>query len=264
MAKVLALDFDGVIFDSIREAFTVALHTVTGRDATSRLAEHPLIAGRCSPDLFPFAEDPTFRAFLDIVPLGNRAEDYSVILSAIQDGTPVPDQTAYDRLYRGFDRAWLDEAHARFYIERARLRNDDFEAWRRLQPPYQHLIEVLRSHAGDRTLAIVTARDATSVKLLVEAWAVTDLFSSALVFDKSYGVRKTGHLEALMEKLSAAPSGVVFVDDKLNHLLQVAPLGVVPVLAAWGYNTPRERLLAERAGIAVAKLERAEELLFAA
>ena len=103
MAKVLALDFDGVIFDSIREAFTVALHTVTGRDPTSRLAEHPLIAGRCSPDLFPFAEDPTFRAFLDIVPLGNRAEDYSVILSAIQDGTPVPDQTAYDRLYRGLD-----------------------------------------------------------------------------------------------------------------------------------------------------------------
>lgn len=263
MVKVLALDFDGVIVDSAPEAFTVALRTVAERDPTSRLTAHPLVSGGARPEQFRFDEDPTFRTFLDMVPLGNRAEDYSVILRAIEDGTPVPDQGTYDQLYLQYDRAWLDEAHARFYDERARLRKADFEAWRRLQPPYEPLVELLRRRRQDRTLAVVTARDRESVELLVEAWALGDLFNSDLVFDKSYGVRKTGHLKALLKRLSVAPAAVLFVDDKLNHLQQVAPLGVRPVLAAWGYNTPREHLLAKRVGIPVARPEDAERLLFA-
>lgn len=264
MAEILALDFDGVIIDSVREAFTVALRTIVGRDPSSPLANHPLVHVQNHLELFRFDDDPTFRTFLDLVPLGNRAEDYSVILNAIQDGIPVPDQSTYDRLYDRYNQAWLAEAHARYYVERARLRNEDFDAWRHLQKPYQPLIELLRRREGDRTLAIVTARDAESVELLVEAWGLGDLFSAELVFDKSYGVHKTGHLNALIKDLSVAAHEVIFVDDKLNHLQRVAPLGVRPVLAAWGYNTPREHLLAERMAIPVARLEDAERLLFAA
>ncbi len=264
MAEVLALDFDGVIVDSIRETFTIAVRVFAAHNPSARLSGHPMAAaGRRRPELFPFTEDPTFCSFLDMVPLGNRAEDYAVILDAIEEGVAVADQSAYDKLYRQRDHGWLEEAHAQFYAGRARLREESFETWRLLQEPYEPLINLLRRHAGRMTLAVVTARDAESVDLLVEAWGLGDLFSPGLVFDKRYGINKTAHLRGLFEKLSVAPGDVTFVDDKLNHLQRVAPLGVRPVLAAWGYNTPREHRLAARAGIPVAHLDDAEALLFA-
>jgi hypothetical protein len=52
------------------------------------------------------------------------------------------------------------------------------------------------------------------------------------------------------------------VDDKLNHLEAVAPLGVRCALAAWGYNGPREHAAAAERGFLVCTLEDVEGKLF--
>ena len=54
----------------------------------------------------------------------------------------------------------------------------------------------------------------------------------------------------------------IFVDDKVNHLDAVAPLGVRCALAAWGYNGPREHLLAGEREYLVCRLEDVEARLF--
>ncbi len=53
------------------------------------------------------------------------------------------------------------------------------------------------------------------------------------------------------------------MDDKVNHLESVAPLGVRCGLAAWGYNGPREHRRALECGYQVLTLEDAEDQLFA-
>ena len=55
---------------------------------------------------------------------------------------------------------------------------------------------------------------------------------------------------------------IVFVDDKVNHLEDVASLGVRCTLAAWGYNGPREHELARHRGFDVCSLAEAERVLF--
>ena len=55
---------------------------------------------------------------------------------------------------------------------------------------------------------------------------------------------------------------MTFVDDKLNHLEAVAPLGVRCALAAWGYNGPREQDAARRSGFLVCDLDDVEGKLF--
>jgi phosphoglycolate phosphatase-like HAD superfamily hydrolase len=55
---------------------------------------------------------------------------------------------------------------------------------------------------------------------------------------------------------------ITFVDDKVNHLDAVAPLGVRCALAAWGYNGPREHRLAQGRGHLVCHLEDLETQLF--
>jgi hypothetical protein len=53
-----------------------------------------------------------------------------------------------------------------------------------------------------------------------------------------------------------------FVDDKVNHLDDVAGLGVHCALAGWGYNGPREAAEAAARGYPVLSLAEAEAGLF--
>ena len=261
--KVLALDFDGVIFDSSREAFTVALRTYASIEPTARLAGHRLVretSGRL--EAFGFDEDAVYRRFMDLVPLGNRAEDFGVCLEVIESDGQVTNQEQYDRAFAEHAPEWLSHFHESFYRQRRRLRTNDPSTWRSLQRPYTSFTSLLERQAGRVPLAIVTARDETSVHDLLAAYGYAALFKNGRIYDKDLGASKSAHLERLSRDLSVPLRQITFVDDKLNHLRSVEALGVRGVLAGWGHNTPREHREAERAAFPVANLANAEELLF--
>lgn len=245
---LLALDFDGVIADSARESFAVSLATLLEQCPGSALAD----ADRREVE----------RRFVQAMPLGNRAEDYGAVLRAIEAGAPLAEQADYDRARAVLDPQWLVAYHERFYRVRRRMAEEDPAGWRALMPPYARLLDLLRRRAGEVPYAIATAKDAASVADLLADYGVADLFPAERVIDKEAGASKTAHLRRLAERCSVALASITFVDDKVNHLDDVAPLGVRPVLAAWGYNGPREHRLAARRGYVVCGLDEAERLLF--
>jgi phosphoglycolate phosphatase-like HAD superfamily hydrolase len=255
--KALALDFDGVLSDSAREAFAVALRTYAALAPRSRLA-----AASDAPD--PQKHPALYAAFLDLMPLGNRAEDYAVALLSIDADTALRDQTAYDAYYAAQEIPFLRAFHHRFYEERRAFAARDREGWLRLLPPFAPLLELLRRRAGAAVYAIATAKDAATVARLLERYGVADLFDPRWILDKEIGSEKRLHLRALADGLGVALSDITFVDDKLNHLEAVRPLGVRCALAGWGYNGERERLQAGAAGIPVCTLANAEAFLFPA
>jgi phosphoglycolate phosphatase-like HAD superfamily hydrolase len=260
---VLALDFDGVICDSSREVFVTAVDTYAEHEPgsslnalLSSLREDALGGGD------DFQNDPIYATFLELLPLGNRAEDFGVTLKAVEQSAAIPDQDAYDAFYQGLDPVWRDQFHRRFYEARNRLRDADLGAWLRLHHPYPGLAEMLGRHRGTSRLAVATAKDARSVELLLGALGLTGVFESDLTFDKETGVEKTHHLQALHQRTGADFEQITFVDDKVNHLVTVSKLGVRGVLAAWGFNSPREYHLANELGFEVARLDDAESILF--
>ena len=85
--KVLALDFDGVISDSAVESFAVALRTYVKLRPASKLQEVAREIARSSPEALRI--HPLYRDFLDLMPLGNRAEDFAVALEVIESGSAV-------------------------------------------------------------------------------------------------------------------------------------------------------------------------------
>ncbi len=247
--RVLALDFDGVISDSAREAFAVALRTHAALEPGSPFA------GR--------EEDAALYArFLELMPLGNRAEDYGVCLEAIRGGVALPDQAAYDRFHAGRDADWLRRFHERFYRERAAWAEADPTGWRARMRAYPGVPAMLRRHAREVALAIATSKDRRSVRALLEGYGIADLFPEERVLDKETGVHKRAHVGRLVQALEVPFQEITFVDDKVNHLRDVAPLGARCVLAAWGYNGERERREAREAGFLVCGLEDAERVLF--
>ena len=87
---ILALDFDGVIFDSSREVFVVGLRAWDGLMPGSTVADgHPLTDHHGRPPEHGFDDDPLFHAFAQLTPLGNRAEDFGVALKILEAGVPV-------------------------------------------------------------------------------------------------------------------------------------------------------------------------------
>jgi phosphoglycolate phosphatase-like HAD superfamily hydrolase len=265
MMRLLALDFDGVISDSAPEAFVVALRTYCELRPDSRLGDRDVVLqGASAPAPETIASDALLPAFLEMMPLGNRAEDYAVGLDALDSGVELPDQSAYDRFKAGLDPEWLRSFHKRFYRVRTALSEVDPAGWHGLMGPYPGICDFLRRRAGEVILAIATSKDRRSVGKLLAAYGIADLFPEGRVLDKETGVTKRAHLEHLHEACGLPYTEMTFVDDKANHLDAVAPLGVRCALAAWGYNGEREIDLARARGHLVLGLEDAETQLFGA
>jgi phosphoglycolate phosphatase-like HAD superfamily hydrolase len=260
--RLLALDFDGVVSDSAPESFVVALRTCHALDdAPMPDGARALAELRC-PTLDAVGACPAYAPFLDAMPLGNRAEDFGVVLRSLAEGAPLADQSDYDRQLARHDQSWRDTFHARFYEERARLREEDPDGWLALMAPYDAFLALLRRRAGETRFSIATAKDGSSVRALLRAYGALDLFPEPLVVDKEAGRSKVAHITLLAERAGCAFSEILFFDDKVNHLDAVGDLGVACALATWGYNGPREEARARSRGHRVCNLSDVEAQIF--
>lgn len=262
--KVLALDFDGVISDSAPECYWVSLRTLL-RVRPSPLYEAILAdleraEGTRVRD--SIVRDPLFQRFLELMPLGNRAEDFGAALLAIETGESLPDQVSYDEFFTRLDPDFGLAFHDHFYREREAFRGAQPEVWAALGVPFGGLIDVLRRRAGDVELAIATAKDGKTVAKLLEKYEIDDLFAPGAVVDKEAGRDKRAHLRTLASRFGVDFGQITFVDDKANHLMQTQRLGVRCLLAQWGYNGEREHELARANGIEVVALDEFDAKLF--
>jgi phosphoglycolate phosphatase-like HAD superfamily hydrolase len=263
--RVLALDFDGVISDSAPESFAVALDTYLAMQPGSRLVrDREAIARGDAWALRDIQAHPLYRAFVEAMPLGNRAEDFGVVLRALDERRPLPDQAAYDVFRDTVGASWLHTFHSAFYARREAFAERDPVGWRALLAPYPAFSRLLRARCDRVILAIVTAKDRPSVERLLVDYGLDDLFAPERVLDKETGVHKRSHITELASRLNVGFPTITFVDDKVNHLDDVSGLGVRCALAAWGYNGPREHRLALERGYAVCELADADAILFGA
>jgi phosphoglycolate phosphatase-like HAD superfamily hydrolase len=246
--KLLVLDFDGVISDSLDEVFLVAMRSYRAVRPASKLRE------RDEPQLR--------RAFRKLIPLGNRAEDYGTALAALDEGVDLPDQSAYDAYRAAQDSAWLESYHRAFYEAREALFQRDPEGWASMMQPYAPLPDLFRRRAQEVRFAIATSKDRRSVEVLLDSYGIAHLFPPERILDKETGRTKDRHLSRLRELLGLPFAEMTFVDDKVNHLDSVAPLGVRCALAAWGHNGRREHELARRRGYLLCTLENVEQKIF--
>jgi phosphoglycolate phosphatase-like HAD superfamily hydrolase len=257
--KLLALDFDGVICDSAPETFWTGLRTYLALQPGSRFCES---AAQLEPEPEAIRTHPLYAPFVDLMPLGNRAEDFGVVFAVLDSGAACPDQRAYDEFRAGLAPDWLARFHEHFYRERHALLASDPEAWHALMSPYPEFVSLLRRRAGDALFGIATAKDRESVRALLSRYGVIDLFREDLVLDKQAGVSKRAHLEHLAVRSGVAGGEITFVDDKVNHLTVAAALGVRCALATWGYNSAREAAFARERGFLVCSLRDFEAQIF--
>lgn len=254
----LALDFDGVVSNSARECFVTGLGAYLQLEPSSRLSDHPCHRME-HPEHHELSSDPLFRGLLELIPLGNRAEDFGVAFRILDRGADVDTQQQYDRYMAGIPRSWLDRYHRTFYEQRNAHRQRDLDGWLSLSRPYPEMIELLRRHRAT-PMAFATAKDSATVRLLLDRYGLGEVFPDERILDKDTGVDKRAHLQHIRDAYAVSFTSITFVDDKVNHLEAVAQLGVRCVLAGWGFNTEREHRRARQLGFEVCALNEAEAL----
>jgi hypothetical protein len=202
------LDFDGVLFNSAFEAYSVANQATAGRDNE-------------------FRQDITYEEFLS----------YRAV---------VTDAWQYNRLYsreyalpaaalRGFQPTEADWSFARDFFDARKMMMQDPE-WPKVMPPYDFffLLKPLLLQHPER-FAILSTRNVQSIRetLAFHGADVLRVFGQEDIrrHGSKLGVAKDQHW------LDPGRWFVVYVDDMNSHLEPFEGQIHLPLHAAWGYDS---------------------------
>jgi hypothetical protein len=235
---ILALDFDGVCCDGMREYFEVS------RRAHARVWPAEPVPGE--------EHFPAFRALRPVIlsgwempvllraigqgrPPAEILEGWERVRDAITAAGPLPAPALVGRLGRTLDevrREWIAE---------------DREGWLALHAPYVTLEELRRLAAEPPQAVLVTTKEGAFARLILDRWGVP----LAEVQGKETGDHKCENLRALIAAWQAARGSrprLAFVEDRLETLQHVTTHpdldDVTLLLAGWGYNTEAARATA--------------------
>jgi hypothetical protein len=233
--NVLALDFDGVLCDGMREYFEAS------RRSYRRIWPDEKLVGE---NLFP-----AFRALRPVIMTG---WEMPLLLRAIAQGRP---ESAMLRNWGEVRDALVNSgqphgdalvsalAHALDEVRREWIAADPRD-WLEQNVPYCPLEELRRLVAEPERAVLVTTKEGEFARQILDHWGVR----LADIHGKEAGTHKCENLRALMADYTAAHGRrprLWFVEDRLETLQHVtthADLADVGLfLAAWGYNTPQTR-----------------------
>jgi len=239
---ILALDFDGVLCDGMREYFETSRRTHL-RVWPNEKALHD--------DVFP-----AFRALRPVIMSG---WEMPILLLAIARGA---DQAAIhrswddvrDQLVRSLSVPGADLVrtlqHTLDEVRREWIA-DDREGWLGQNVPYCPLDELRRVVGEPERALVVTTKEGEFARLVLDSWNV----SLAGIQGKEAGIHKCDNLRSLMADFASANGrrpALWFVEDRLETLQHVTThsdlADVQLFLATWGYNTPAAREAASRDG----------------
>lgn len=222
---VLALDFDGVLCDSIEECTLVAHIANEGLPAAAFAA--PGMAG------VPSAVAERIRHSRPFV------RHLGQFLVALTIDRPPRDHAAFAACYARIPAARVDAFVAAAIAIRAAVRRDHLQCWLA-----RHRFETaLTAIAGQAYIA--TARDADSVRVILEAHEVQ--FDDARIM---HSLREKTHaLESIASRESVLRSDVRLVDDSIENCLAARAAGFATDWAAWGYHAPGDHRTARANGI---------------
>jgi phosphoglycolate phosphatase-like HAD superfamily hydrolase len=236
--RLLALDFDGVICDTVREGCRSAWQVC--REIV------PLHGDAPPPDL-------TAR-FVRMRPVLEHGWEFPVLVLAILDG--IPEARLWEAFQTDCRQRMLDKHRltpkglaARFDAARDRTIQRSLDEWLDDQGLYPGMAERLRAILRtDVTLYVVTTKEGRFAHKLLEVGGVT--MPAEQVWGKEQARPKPELLRVLSRNHGVPPRDIWFVEDRLKTLQSVLPepdLAEVGLfLATWGYVMPGDPAEAAR------------------
>jgi len=243
--KILALDFDGCIVDSVMEALFVSYASYR-----KYINKRTKIFDNKKPEITSFLElisyypsqVEKFKKYRHHI---KDASDYAVILYIIENDLKVSSDDKFFKIKKLIPDKDLKKYYKCFYEVRERIIKNNFDAWAKLTPPFP-CIDKLRKLTKRCKTVIATANSKDNIKGLMSKEYLDLDIEEENIIDMNISTDKVVQMRYIKEKYKIPFNNIYFVDDNLSHLLAVKELQVNVYLAGWGYCTEKQRDFARK------------------
>lgn len=218
--RLLCLDFDGVICNSLNECMLVTFNAYFG-------------TRHMSLDALPPAYCETFRRLRYLV---RDPGEYYLLANMYQHGETADSSSFGELLHR--ETSGCQTFKPKFFAARHTLRSERPQAWFALHPPYKEAVDFLQRNCVP--VCIITTKDEESVRLLLREYGV--LHRVEEVYGQEALARLGGKANAIRDACRQAGIDAAetrYLDDHLQHLADVRSTGVGLWYAIWGYTDPQ-------------------------
>jgi len=222
--SILALDFDGVVIDSILECMVTAFNAYSIHLGPAEF--------RTDLELFDSSEIDDFRRNRIYI---RRGEDYVFLMQAAAERVRFASQEQFDGFLKLNSR--LRAAYrALFYTQRKILQEQDIESWLALNPLYPGMELFLCSQIKANQFFVVTTKDLESVQHIFNSRRIPFREENLFQATKTYG--KPQILSHISSLLQVEENNIHFVDDHPGTVIEVAEkTDARSYCASWGYNS---------------------------
>lgn len=237
--KLLAMDFDGVIADSIMECAVAAYNGYVSHNGLNSFILSPKDI-----DPFQISQFITTRTFI------RSGEDYLYLFHAINEHVEINNQEDFDNFktkYFGLK----DTYYNAFYSARSQLLSDHYIEWMSLNPLFWDMDRFL-NNVIDKVHIISTKAKKYIISILSHYNVRIDQEN---IHSTENGQSKADILKEIIDKNKASSNNTVYVDDHLDTLLKIQIPEVRFILAKWGYNNKDQHDLAEESNIDLISLD---------
>ena len=234
-ADFLALDFDGVIVESIGECLVI------GHNAYSKYTRSGAQIRRLEElNERHKNECKRLRSFV------RSGEDYVYIQLAIDNGVHIQDQQAYDSFINRHLNL-KDTFYDLFYGERELFSSTEEGLWIELNPLYKGVKQFLRQYPSKDRLFIITTKQ---IKYALKILTGNSIYlKEENCFCASGRDTKLKIIKHLLAKNKISAEKFYYIDDQVDTLVEVKGSGVHCFLAEWGYTTGEQILRARNENI---------------
>lgn len=219
-AGLLAIDFDGVLCDSVRECFV-----------GSWLAFYEKILGSTPPAVG--LDD--YRRFRRFRPFIRSGEDYVLLQRVIHDGIELGDQADFDRQLVAEGPERMEEFGNAFYGVREQLLQSQRLFWLALNPLFPGLVRPIQALREDSRCIILSTKRPPFIREILLHHGID--WPLARILHPGKG-RKWDTIQEQLEKRGEPSGTVVFVEDQPDHFADCPQERARCLLAVWGYVKP--------------------------
>jgi len=250
--KVLAIDYDGVIVDSVLDSLFVSHNAylkLFGNEKRKQFGGKPFTFQNWPTILQKYSKEIEY--YRSLRPYIRDAIDYGLIQKLMENGKNIQSQIEFDK-YRKTDRFGLEKFYDAFFKERKKLQEEDFEGWLSLEPPYEGVIKGIRKFVKEGIKVMVATSNRTEFIFQVFHPLYYDIpVKYEDILDFNFGEDKSKQIQYIHEKFKVNLKDIYFMDDQLAHLEQTRSLGISVFLAGWSYATIQQKGRAKIEGIPV-------------
>jgi len=229
MKKLLVMDNDGCLVDSVMEALVTAYNSLLVIEPeTNILGGNKFTAKEFLSKAAKTKYSTIANEFRNMRPFIRSAEDYGFILKAIGQFRNAATQEEFDALVKELK---LDviKYEKEFYKAREELQID-YDSWYKLTPGYEGVVRGIKKLLeGGYDLAVATTNSRPAIKDMFQEKYLGFPIDEENIADKDIGkvvneatgevkICKADQLVYLAERNNVPFGNMIFVDDQISHL----------------------------------------------